>query len=101
MYQNGWKDISLTKLSSEEVYFQNEGIIKYSLDKDKLYLENLITKDKTLISEDVDKLLVMNSDSVYYLRNDNIYGYKVSTGEKLIMSNFEWNFNNDNILFIY
>ena len=101
IYQNGWKDISLTKLTSEEIYFQNDEIYKYSLDKSNLYLENLITKSKTLISEDVDKLLVMNSDSVYYLRDDNIYGYKINTGEKLIMSNFEWNFNNDNILFIY
>ena len=58
-------------------------------------------KDKTLVSKDVDKLLVTNNNYAYYLRDDNIYGYKISTGEKLIMSNFEWNFNNDNILFIY
>ena len=101
IYQNKWKSISLTKLTSEEVYFQNDFIYKYTLDKNNLYLENIITKDKTLVSKDVDKLLVTNNNYAYYLRDDNIYGYKISTGEKLIMSNFEWNFNNDNILFIY
>ena len=99
IYQNKWQNISLTKLSSEEIYFQNDLIYKYSLTNHNLYLENILTKDQTLISKDVDKLLVMNNDSAYYLRDDNIYGYKITTGEKLIMSNFEWNFNNDNILY--
>ena len=101
IYQNEWKSISLTKLSNEEMYFEDNIMYKYFLDNNDLYLENVITEDKTLISKDVDKVLVTNNDYVYYLRDDDIYGYKIKIGEKLIMTNFEWNFNNDNILFIY
>ena len=42
----------------------------------------------------------MNKD-IYYLKDDELYHYNPIEGEELLLSYFEWNFNLENMIFIY
>lgn len=100
-YSNGkYEDVSMYKLINNEAEFDYGYDQKYIIENDKLYLKTLNTK--VLVSNNkVTKIVYQNNNFVYYLVGDTLYYHSLLDGEVIIMKNFEWNFNNNNVIFIY
>lgn len=94
------EDISMYKLISNDLEFDYGNDQKYIIENNRLYLK---TKNSKILSSknDITKIIYQSNDYVYYLVGDTLYYHSINDGEVIIMKNFEWNFNNNNIIFIY
>jgi len=102
IYENGWKEITMTKLISNKYSFQKETKIQYVINNQKLNILNKQLNTTTLISEIVDPYIISsNEEEVYYLKDDVMYRYNLKFGETKTLNNYEWKFNFDNKIFIY
>jgi len=100
-YINGkYEDVSMYKLINNEAEFDYGYDQKYIIEDNKLYLKTKNTK--ILVSNNKpSKIIYQNNNYVYYLVDDTLYYHNINDGEVLVMKNFEWNFNNSNVIFIY
>lgn len=94
MIQKTFKEIVNKNLN-----FLNENIINYVIEDDYLYMviQNINIK---ISDKKVSKIIKNDNDTVYYLENDSLYMFNNKYGEILLLSNFEWNFNNTNMIFL-
>ena len=114
--------INIKKKKIEEVDFlilENNKLIKtnfrnivnnsLSFDKDYIFnyeiidniLYQVIDEMKIKLSnKKVNKIIKNDNNTVYYLVEDSLYMYNNIYGEVLLLKNFEWNFNNTNMIFI-
>ena len=94
--------ISLTKLTSEEQSFTKDQNYKFIIKDKTLYLQYIDSNIKTKISNnEVDKIIYIDNDKVYYLVKDTLYFYNLTYGEVGLITYSEWEFNNDNVIFIH
>lgn len=115
--------INLKKLKVELIDFQvlkNEKIVKTTFNeiinkklnffKDNIYNYKIIDNKLFLIINDykiklsnleIDKIIKNDNETVYYLSNESLYMYNNTYGEALLLSNFEWNFNNTNVIYLF
>lgn len=100
-YDKGkWIKTSENKLTTNQIKFTENAIIKYALEDNKLY--KLLKDEKVLLSnQKVKEIIYNNKKEVYYLVDDALYLYSDKTGEVKLISNFEWNFNSNNKIFVY
>jgi hypothetical protein len=98
IYDNGYQNISLNKLTQNKLNFNYNYSQNYLIKDNQLYLETPNNFLKIATSK-VNKIIFSNGYEVYYLVNNSLYYYNVYTGNIKVMSAFEWNFNNDNIIF--
>ena len=101
IYNNGnYEDISMYKLINNDLEFDYGYDQKYIIDNNRLFLNT--KNNKVLVSNyNISKIIYQNNNYVYYLVDDILYYHSNDTGEVKIMQNFEWNFNNSNVIFIY
>ena len=101
-YLDGWKEVSITKLSSNDYFFSKKQVFNYSLDEKGLILKYANSKIPILVSmKKPDKIVSQKNDEIYYLVGDKLYMYSLKSGEILLLSFSEWEFNNMNSVFIY
>lgn len=100
IYQNGWEKISLTKLANEEYHFEDKKLYHYEIMDEKLYRKD-IARDVLISSFPVKHIVTELNDSVFYFTNNTLYRYDPIYGERKVMENFEWNFNYQDMVFIY
>ena len=94
------EDISINKLSTKEYQFPKNNFYDYQIIDNKLYL--VIANSKMLISNlNVKEIVKIEDDTVYYLVDDKLYYFNNYDGEVLVMSYFEWNFNYQNMIYIF
>ncbi len=98
-----YKEGKLKKVDSsfvEDLIFEKNDINYYNIINNKIYLkiDNKLVKISNL---DVSKIIKEYDNEVYYLSNDSLYMYNNTYGEVLLLNNFEWNFNNTNMIFIF
>jgi len=96
------KDNKLTKVEYKEILKSldktEEELVKYNIINNNLY--RTINKNNIKISnKKVNKIIKYSYDTVYYLCNEDLYMYNDNNGEVLLLSNFEWNFNNTNVIY--
>ena len=97
------KNGKLTKVTYQKIVnnnykFSNYDIIEYKIIDDYLY--RIIHNIKIKISDKkVDKIVKYENDTIYYLSGENLYMYNNVYGETKLLSYFEWNFNNTNVIF--
>lgn len=85
---------------NNNLVFDNKETINYELIDNKLY--QVIEEYKILITNyEVDKIIKEEDNTIYYLVKDNLYMYNNTYGEVLLINNFEWNFNNTNMIYLY
>ncbi len=101
IYNNGFEKISLTKLTKKEQEFKKIEAYNYSVIDDNLYLKPYNSSSKILVTTKKN-LQIVDSDeeNVYYLSDAKLYGYSPNSGEKLLLENFEWNFNYENMIYV-
>lgn len=92
---------SLTKIINDEITFKYQKDYKYEIINDNLYLKYYDSKGKIKVSNNiVDKIVDINKDNVYYISKNKLYKYNLEYGELLIAEFSEWEFNNNNMVFI-
>lgn len=84
---------------NNSLVFNKDTIYNYEIIDNYLYqiIDNINIK---LSNKKVNKIIKNDNDTVYYLVEDNLYMYNNINGEILLLTNFEWNFNNTNMIFI-
>lgn len=87
------------ELVANNLNFLRNNVIKYEVINNNLY-ESINNFQIKISDKLVTKIIKNADDTVYYLVDDNLYMYNNIYGEVLLLSNFEWNFNNTNIVFI-
>lgn len=97
-YQNGFQDVSMTKLINQDMNFTDTTLYDYKIDNGLFKtFQNYQIRIK---NDSPNQIIKKESDRVYYLIGDTLYCYNEDYGEIEIMSYFEWNFNASNVIFI-
>lgn len=101
-YNKEWKKISLNELKYYDKTMSDDNLYDYLLINNKLYLNIDNSENNILVSDkDIDTIITVNNNKVYYMVDESIYSYKYGEGEKLLLINFEWNFSYKNKIFIF
>lgn len=96
---NNFERISMYRLVNNNLDFDYGYDQNYELDNSKLYLQT--KNNKILVTNNhVSKIVYQDSNVIYYLVGDKLYYYDRFIGEELVLDYFEFNFNNDNNIFI-
>lgn len=99
---NKWEKVSEQKLKNSKMTFTYEKVIDFVLEDNKLYMVNTLTNQRLLVTEqNVDKIIKSNNNEVYYLVIDTLYYFNPNTGFKKLIKYSEWEFNNQNMIFIF
>lgn len=98
--ENKFHEYKVSTIINKELKFTKKSIYNYQVISDKLYLK-IANHNILLTNNYVTKIVRIADDSVYYLSNDYLYVYNLYDGDILLLNNFEWNFNNDNVIFIF
>lgn len=89
------KDIINKKLE-----FETKVLFDYKIIDGKLY--KIFNDTKILLSNnDISNIIDVIEDEVYYISGDSLYLYSELKGEVKLLTNFEWSFNSNNLIFIY
>ena len=92
----------IEKVKYKELQEFNIANKKYSyLLKNNILYHKIDDIEIQITDKSVDKVISSTKDSVYYLSEENLYMYNNIEGEVLLITNFEWNFNNTNMIFLY
>jgi len=99
-YNNGWENISLTRLINQDYIFKRDQIHNFILEDERLYYQ--INEYKILLSnQNVKTIVDIIDNEVYYLVGNILYMYSDRTGEVKLVENSEWSFNYQNTIFIF
>lgn len=102
IYNNGFKEVDIQTLINEKHEFIFNNIYHYKVEDNKLYLSYLNSDVKTFVTDFEEGIVVkIDNEKIYYVIEDILYSYSPSFGIKKLLQNFEWNFNKDNVIFIY
>ncbi len=90
---------TFNEIVSNNLVFYPKNVNNYELINNILYkkIDNIKIK---LSNKEVSKIIKNDEDTVYYLVNEDLYMYNNDWGEVLLLSNFEWNFNDNNMIFL-
>lgn len=102
IYQNGEiQKMSITKIISNKEKFIYKNNYIYESNGKKLYLKYAENTNKTLINKhDVDKIIDIKNDTIYYISSNSLYRYNLKYGEVKILSYSELEFNKENMIII-
>lgn len=101
-YENGTsKKVSINRVVSKEPEFIYYNDYQYKLKNKTLYMSYFGHENYTKISNlEIDTIVHINRDKIYYLVKDTLYKYDLKYGETKIINYSEWKFNNNNLIFI-
>lgn len=94
--------VSFKEINNNNLLFDNKPKENYEIIDNKLYKK--INEHKFLVTDKlVDKIVKedIENNTIYYLSKEKLYMFNNIYGEILLMSNFEWNFNNTNVIYLY
>ncbi len=102
IYDQKFTKISLTKLVQKDYQFQKLNAYNYTANNGNLYLKLYNSDNKILVSKKENlKIVDYDQENIYYLCDSKLYRYNPNLGEQLLLENFEWNFNYQNMIFVY
>ncbi len=100
LQQDEWESISIQSLINNEISFTHKENTCYEIRENTLYkIQNQLTTK--ISNKNVKAIVSYDKDKVFYLVDDSLYSYDDQEGEKLIINNFEWNFNYENMIYIF
>lgn len=94
-----WEPIGMNRLVNTEMAFTNKDDSRFQLENQTLYQIEGNTKTR-LSNNKVKEIVFDDNNTVYYLSDEKLYSYNNQEGEGLVLSNFEWNFNYKNMIYI-
>ena len=97
-----WQNVSNQTIQSEKPTFSEKSSVNYVLLNNSLYQSILNAEDNNLVSNRFVSVLVkVNGMDVYYISDDTLYKYNPYDGEVALLKYSEWNFNYQNMVFIF
>ena len=97
LINNKWENVSKQKLKNKEVLFVNDKVFDYYLKDDVLYA----TGDLKITNRKIDSLVKVDGLNAFYLSDGILYMFNPLKGEKSVLKYSEWEFNSNNMIFIY
>ncbi len=97
---NKWVDRNIKTLIATKELFTYKTNYHYTLKDNSLYLSYASKKLNTLIANNITSIVKIDDENIFYLKDDELYHYSPYTGETLLLSYFEWNFNYNNMIYI-
>lgn len=92
--------ISIKKIVNNNIKFTNNNTINYKIIDNKLYM--VINNQNIKISnQKVTSIVSFQDENVFYLSSNTLYQFNYVDGETKLLSYSEWEFNNNNQIFIY
>ncbi len=95
-----WESVSTQKLKNNKLKFEESKKFEYIIKDNKLYL-NVNNKNLLISSRNVNNIVETFDLEVYYLSEDTLYKFNPYEGEKTLIKYTEWNFNKDNMIYIF
>lgn len=97
-----WQDVTNQAFQSEKPQFSETKPFTVILKDNHLYLQILNSKTEILLSNrQVSELVKVDEMNIYYISDDILYKYNPYDGEEAILQYSEWNFNHQNMIFIF
>ena len=95
------KKVSVKEIINSNKTFKYTTNYHYVVEEDGLYLTYLDSNIKTKISnQNITSIISIKDDEIYYLVKDTLYSFNLKDGIKKIIEYSDWEFNNDNLIFI-
>lgn len=95
------KRVSISEIKNSNILFTYARKYNYVVENNKLYLKYLDYDLKTLVSnKDITSIVYISDDEVYYLVVDTLYKFNPKDGEQVLVKYSDWEFNNNNLIFI-
>ena len=92
----------ISKIINDNIKFTSNNYYDYVIENENLYLKIKNISEKIKISDlKIKNIVYQNNDEVYYIADDKLYKYDFTYGNQEIFSNFEFNFNYENMVVIY
>ena len=97
-----WESISKQTFQKEKPTFSNEEPLEVVLQDSSLYLQTLYSQNKVLLTNrKVSELVEVSGLDIYYIADAILYKYSPYEGETALLEYSEWNFNHQNMVFIF
>ncbi len=97
---NKWEKIDINKLIHNDYIFQNDALVEYQIIDNYLYAFIKDIKIK-ITDKKVSSIVKYNDQEIYYISGDSLYYFNFLDNEKKLMSYNEWNFNYNNMIYIF
>lgn len=102
LVDNNWEKVTNQKLKNSKLSFSNKEIFSYHLADGKLYANTIYNDEEFRITNRVvSKIIKTDKLDVYYISKDVLYYFNPLTGETPLLKYSEWEFNNNNMIFIF
>ncbi len=98
--KGNWEKANIKTLINQKKNFTYNTNINYTLIDNNIYLNYLNKKNKTIIATNVKNIVKIDNEDIFYLKEDSLYHFNPTKGEKLLLKYFEWNFNYENMIYI-
>ena len=97
-----WQNVSNQTIQAERPTFSEYVNVTYVLEDNFLY-QNIPNTDELILVSNrlVSALVKVNGLDVYYISGDTLYKYNPYNGEVALLKYSEWNFNYQNMVFIF
>ncbi len=92
----------ISKIINDNIKFTSNNYYDYVIENENLYLKIKNISEKIKISDlKIKNIVYQNNEEVYYITDDKLYKYDFIYGNQEIFTNFEFNFNYENMVVIY
>lgn len=95
-----WENVSINKLIHQDYTFKKEDLINYELKDNTLYAN--IENNKIKVSNRKVRTIVKSeNENVFFIADNSLYYFNLYSGEKKLLSYNEWDFNYNNMIYIF
>ncbi len=102
VYQNKWTHKPLNELAYYPETFTYEKQYNFEVKDNTLFMHYYQSNIQIKLSnQKIDHIIYMTDKVIYYLVDENLYGYEMGIGEQLLLTNFEWKFSYLNKIFVF
>lgn len=95
-----WESVGIKSLINQNKTFTYKTNYNYTLSDGMLYLTYTPADIKIAIADDVTSIIRIKDNLVFYLKTDTLYVFDPLEGSQKLLSYFEWNFNNSNMIYV-
>lgn len=101
VYKKEWQKMTVNKMVNNKERFIFNNIYNYQISNHILHLSYINSPNTIQVTNNqVDKIVAINDNEVYYLSQNKLFYFNIYDGEKLLAQKEEWLFNNENKVFI-
>lgn len=102
LVDGNWQELSNQTIQNEKPTFSKKNNVNYILLNNSLYQHIPDASENILASKrNVSTIVKINGLDVYYISGDTLYKFNPYVGEIALLKYSEWNFNYQNMVFIF